>query len=99
MGARLLDAQTRFMRTLEKAGRLSRAIEFLPDDEELESRRARGEGLATPEAAVLLAYSKLWLYDELLASPLPDDPVITSYSIHYTKLYDSSRPGAGCGSR
>jgi len=83
MGARLLDAQTRFMRTLEKAGRLSRAIEFLPDDEELESRRARGEGLATPEAAVLLAYAKLWLYDELLASPLPDDPWIATALARY----------------
>ena len=73
MGVRLLDAQTRFMRTLEKNGRLNRAIEFLPDDEELDARRTRGEGLSTPEAAVLLAYAKLWLYDELLASPLPDD--------------------------
>ncbi|MCG6951265.1 MAG: NAD-glutamate dehydrogenase [Betaproteobacteria bacterium] len=83
MGVRLLDAQTRFMRALEKSGRLSRAIEFLPDDEELEARRARGEGLATPEAAVLLAYSKLWLYDELLASPLPDDPWIATALARY----------------
>jgi glutamate dehydrogenase len=78
MGVRLLDAQTRFMRTLEKNGRLNRAIEFLPDDEELDARRTRGEGLSTPEAAVLLAYAKLWLYDELLASPLPHDPWIAT---------------------
>ena len=31
----LLDAQTRFMQFLEKAGRLNRAIEFLPSDEEI----------------------------------------------------------------
>ena len=36
----LLDAQARFMRFLEKAGRLNRAIEFLPSDEELAERRA-----------------------------------------------------------
>jgi len=70
----MLDAQTRFMQFLEKAGRLNRAIEYLPSDEQLAERRAEGLGLTTPERAVLLAYSKIWLYDELLASPLPDDP-------------------------
>ncbi|HSV59089.1 MAG TPA: NAD-glutamate dehydrogenase [Variovorax sp.] len=74
----LLDAQTRFMQFLEKAGRLNRAIEFLPTDEEIAELRAKGQGLATPEAAVLLAYSKIWLYDELLASPLPDDPWVAT---------------------
>jgi len=69
----LLDAQTRFMQFLEKAGRLNRAIEFLPPDETIAERRARGLGLTSPEHAVLLAYSKIWLYDELLGSPLPDD--------------------------
>ncbi|MDM0112017.1 NAD-glutamate dehydrogenase [Variovorax sp. J22R133] len=74
----LLDAQTRFMQFLEKAGRLNRAIEYLPTDEELGERRARGQGLTTPERAVVLAYSKIWLYDELLASPLPDDPWVAT---------------------
>jgi len=83
MGVRLLDAQTRFMRALEKAGRLNRAIEFLPDDAELDARRAQGEGLATPEAAVLLAYAKLWLYDLLLDSPLPDDPWVATSLARY----------------
>jgi glutamate dehydrogenase len=69
----LLDAQIRFMQFLEKSGRLNRAIEFLPTDEELAERRARGIGLTAPERAVLLAYSKIWLFDELLASPLPDN--------------------------
>lgn len=79
----LLDAQTRFMQFLEKAGRLNRAIEFLPTDEELAERRAAGQGLSTPEAAVLLAYSKIWLYDELLASPLPDDPWVATALARY----------------
>jgi glutamate dehydrogenase len=74
----LLDAQTRFMQFLEKSGRLHRAIEFLPTDETIAERRVAGQGLATPEAAVLLAYSKIWLYDELLASPLPDDPWVAT---------------------
>ncbi len=74
LAPRLLDGEQRFIQFLEKAGRLKRALEFLPDDEEIATRRARGLGLVNPERAVLLAYSKIWLYDELLASSVPDDP-------------------------
>src|SRR3546814_3929713 len=59
----LLDQQARFMRTLEKAGRLDRTIEMLPGDEELTERLGRREGLTRPELAVLLSYSKITLYD------------------------------------
>ncbi|MEO8674902.1 MAG: NAD-glutamate dehydrogenase, partial [Casimicrobiaceae bacterium] len=79
----LLDAQGRFMQFLEKAGQLNRAIEFLPDDAALVARRAKGQGLASPERAVLLAYGKMWLYDELLASTLPDDPWIETALTRY----------------
>src|SRR2546426_3967860 len=74
----LLDAQERFIKSLEKAGRLNRAIEFLPNDEEFAERRAGKLGLTSPERAVLLAYSKIALYDELLASDVPDDPFIST---------------------
>jgi glutamate dehydrogenase len=74
----LLDAQERFIKSLEKAGRLNRAIEYLPNDEELAERRAAKQGLTNPERAVLLAYSKIALYDELLASNVPDDPFIST---------------------
>ncbi|GAB2179730.1 NAD-glutamate dehydrogenase [Dongia sp. agr-C8] len=70
----LLDQQNRFMRALERAGKLDRAIEFLPDDETMRERLAQRIGLTRPELAVLLAYSKTTLYDELLPSDLPDDP-------------------------
>jgi len=74
MASHLLDPQHRFMRFLEREGRLKRAIEFLPTDEEIAERRSRQLSLTSPENAVLLAYSKIWLFDELLASKLPDDP-------------------------
>ena len=74
----LIDEQARFMRFLEKKGRLDRAIEFLPTDDEIAERKARGLGLTTPEQAVLLAYSKMWLFDELVASDLPEDPWIAT---------------------
>jgi glutamate dehydrogenase len=73
LGGHLLDRFARFMRTLEKAGQLSRRIEYLPDDEEVLDRMRRSEGLSRAEIAVLLSYSKLVLYDQLLESNLPDD--------------------------
>ncbi|HSS70394.1 MAG TPA: NAD-glutamate dehydrogenase, partial [Casimicrobiaceae bacterium] len=74
----MLDAHQRFIHFLEKTGRLNRALEFLPADEEIAERRAAGKGMTSPERAVLLAYSKIWLYDELLASTLPDDPWVST---------------------
>ncbi len=69
-----LGFQMRLMRSLERNGLLDREIEFLPDDSELEERRMAGEGLSRPELAVLLAYAKIDLYNELVASRVPDDP-------------------------
>ena len=66
------------MRHLEKMGRLDRAIEFLPSDEQIAERKAQGQGLTSPELAVLLAYSKMWLSDELVDSDLPEDPWVAS---------------------
>src|SRR5262249_20902767 len=74
----LLDQQQRFIQFLEKSGRLNRALEFLPNDEEIAERRTGKIGLTAAERAVLLAYSKIWLYDEFLASDLPEDPWIAT---------------------
>ncbi len=82
-GAALLDEQGRALRHLVACGRLNRKIEFLPDDETLALRRAAGLGLTAPELAVLLAYQKMALYDELLASDLPEDPGIAGTLARY----------------
>jgi glutamate dehydrogenase len=60
------------MRRLEAQGRLDRELERLPGDVEIEERRKAGRGLARPERAVLLAYAKMILYEDLLATELPD---------------------------
>tara|TARA_R110002126_G_scaffold36678_20_gene111312 strand:+ start:8317 stop:13155 length:4839 start_codon:yes stop_codon:yes gene_type:complete len=65
---------TRFIRSLERSGELDRAVEFLPDDEELDERKMRKQGLTRPELAVLLAYAKMTLYEDILESDVPDDP-------------------------
>jgi len=82
-GAELLADQARFIRGLERAGKLNRAIEFLPDDEEIAERAKAKIGLTRPELAVLLAYSKMTLYDELLHSDLPEDPYLAVDLVRY----------------
>jgi glutamate dehydrogenase len=91
MGVKLIDAQARFIRFLEKSGRLNRALEFLPEEEELAERRTRGAGLTAPELAVLLAYCKLWLCDELLASPFLEDPWVAAALERYFPIPVSTR--------
>lgn len=90
----LLDQQGRFMRGLERQGKLDRAIEFLPDDEILRQRLTQRLGLTRPENAVLLAYSKMALYEELLAGNLPDDPQLVEDLLSYfpRQLRESYKP-------
>jgi glutamate dehydrogenase len=75
-GAGDLGFARRLMQALELERRLDRGVEFLPDDTALAERARRGEALTRPELAVLLAYAKLSLKDELLASKVPDDPYL-----------------------
>ncbi len=79
----LLDRQQRFMRNLERAGHLNREIEFLPDDDEIVEREAAKRGLYRPEISVLLAYAKIVTYEELLASDLPDEPLLDEELLRY----------------
>jgi glutamate dehydrogenase len=78
-----LDRQARLMRDLEKQARLDRALEFLPDDEEIAARAAARRGLTRPELSVLLAYAKMSLDHELLESDLPDAPELAADLIAY----------------
>ncbi|HEU0218772.1 MAG TPA: NAD-glutamate dehydrogenase [Stellaceae bacterium] len=82
-GAAALDRQARLMRELEKQGRLDRALEFLPDDEEIAVRAAARRGLTRPELSVLLAYAKMSLDHELVQSDLPDAPELAAELIAY----------------
>ncbi len=62
-----------FIRSLERSGELDRALEYLPDDESIVERRKQGVGFTRPELAVLLAYSKISLNNQLLDSDVPED--------------------------
>ncbi|OIZ99475.1 NAD-glutamate dehydrogenase [Rickettsiella grylli] len=61
-----LEFHRRYIQELEQHGKLNRALEFLPDEKALLERKAMGKGLTSPEIAVLLAYTKMWVKTELL---------------------------------
>jgi len=82
-GAEVLDQQVRLMRMLERRGGLNRTVEMLPDDEALTERAAAGQGLTRPEVAVLFCHCKMWLYDEMLDSDLPEDRHLAEDVVRY----------------
>ncbi|MER6916613.1 NAD-glutamate dehydrogenase [Streptomyces sp. NPDC000594] len=72
----LLHAHQRFMRRLGRDGALDRGLEFLPSDRQIRELLNSGKGLSQPELAVLLAYTKITVADELIGTSLPDDPYL-----------------------
>lgn len=78
-----LGAKQHFISVLEDEGLLDRDLEYLPDDETLTARRKRGEGLTRPELAVLLSYSKIRLYRQLLESDVPEDSYLATELVRY----------------
>ncbi|WP_425547844.1 NAD-glutamate dehydrogenase [Actinocorallia longicatena] len=79
----MLHVHARYLRRLERDGKINRRLEFLPDDKAMAERRQQGIGLTQPEFSVVLAYSKLTLDQELLESDLPDDPYLASWLVQY----------------
>ncbi len=72
--ALMIDDHRRLIHRLESEGRLKRKLEFLPSDEQLEELARSNLGLTRPEIAVLLAYSKLRLFDQLIDGEIGADP-------------------------
>ena len=72
----LLHVHEQWMRDLEKQGLLDRDLEALPTSKDVARRLDEGGALTQPERAVLMAYTKIVLADELLDSDLPEDPYL-----------------------
>jgi glutamate dehydrogenase len=89
-----MDLFRRYMTELEKLGRLNRKLEFLPTEKVLIERKANGQGLTRPEIAILLAYCKMFLKQDILASSLPEDPhFIRHLKMAFPKIiYDKYLP-------
>ena len=82
-GVNGLANHQRLMRFLERQGRLDREVEYLPDDEIISDRLLDQRGLTRPEISVMLSYAKIWLYDQIMASNLPDDPYLFDDLVAY----------------
>jgi glutamate dehydrogenase len=79
----MLRVHQRLVRWLEERGTLDRALEQLPTDVEIDRRDRAGQGLTSPEFAVLVAHVKLALKAGVLASGLPDDPWFATTLVQY----------------
>jgi len=69
------DLHARFINHLEEYAGLNRTVENIPDDRTILAGRNGFVGLSRPELAVVMAYSKLKLYDDVLKSHIPDEPL------------------------
>ena len=86
MSVSRLGSKQHFIRTLESQGLLDRQIEYLPSDAEIAERKTRGQGLTRPELSVLLSYSKLVLFAQLVDSDVPEDPYLSKELVRYFPL-------------
>ncbi|BDY05035.1 NAD-glutamate dehydrogenase [Ferrimonas sp. YFM] len=78
-----LKEQIRFMQHLEKAGKLDRALEFLPNEDELNERQLSGVGLTRPELSVLVAYAKMVLKEQLVSAEITDNEFLARRLVEY----------------
>jgi glutamate dehydrogenase len=72
-GVAAITDQSQFLDRLEKSGLLNRKIEFLPSKKEIDKRQNDKIGLTRPELCVMLAYSKMDIYNQILNSDLVKD--------------------------
>jgi glutamate dehydrogenase len=81
--AQMLHVHARYIRKLEREGRIRRRLDVLPGEKDIAERRATSSGLTLPEFSVLLAQTKIAAGQEVLSSDVPDDPylrrVLTAY--------------------
>ena len=79
----MVDVHQRHLVWLERVAGLDRDVEGLPSNEELNERRAAGQGLTAPELSVLMGYTKIALAEELLASDLWRDDECRDQLVEY----------------
>lgn len=78
-----LKLQAELIEDLEREGALNRALEGLPDAEEIDVRLRLGKGMTRPELCILLAYSKIAFTRHLLESDIPDSPIMQNWLYSY----------------
>ncbi len=102
--APMVDVHARLIRHLEQTAGLDREIEFLPSDEVIDERKSAHQGLVAPELAVVMAYCKIHLYQQLLDSDLPEDEYLGHDLERYfppplPERYSEQMQTTACGAR
>lgn len=79
----MVNVHARYLEALESDGVIDRSLEFLPTDKQIAERQAAGSGLRAPEFAVMIAYTKNLDIEDILASDLPESPVLEADLLNY----------------
>jgi glutamate dehydrogenase len=79
----MLDEQAALISDLERKTGLNRALEALPDQEEINRRRHQGRGLTRPELAILQAHAKIAFTWDLLSSDIADSKPMEGVLLRY----------------
>lgn len=74
-----IDLVRHYINDMEKSGRINRTLEHIPDDAALLERKASNRLLTRPELAMLLAYAKMYLKQDILSSAVLDDSYFDKY--------------------
>jgi glutamate dehydrogenase len=76
-----------YIKDMEAASIINRNVEYLPEEKRLLERKASGLGLTRPELAVLLAYTKIHLKNEILNSDIPENA-------YFSQILDTAFPAS-----
>lgn len=88
-----MDFLRQYMNELEKAGRLDRKLEFLPENKGMQDRKQNNSPLTRPELALLMAYCKMYLKRDINQTRIADDSYFDKYlPIAFPKLIASRYP-------
>lgn len=87
----MLGVQRNYIAELETLGIINRAVDYLPDDKRLAERKAANTGLTRPELAILLAYTKIYIKQEILKTDLTENAYLSQllYTAFPQKLNDN----------
>ncbi len=86
----LFEIKTKLIDQLKESINLNPELEFLPNSLEIARRGHEKLGFTRPEISVLLAYSKLSIYKNLINSKLAEDEYFKKYLVNYfpSKMQD-----------
>jgi glutamate dehydrogenase len=82
-----LDAYERMIERFEARKLFNRRTENLPTSDQFRELKTQGLGLTRPQIATLISWSKISLFQRILASSAPDDP-------HFDAALESYFPAA-----